>query len=202
MCVRILYKHSQVDQECRVFNNLSTLRQQVHSKRRTLGSYVYSATMYLEKVVPKMCSLDPKGSATSSQGIRGYTSVMATLKFTYVSWIKRYQLDVTCFFISSCNAQHVSDVNTSILRSLRLICWVISWVILLWYDACWCYGVVWLGWCGIRTQASACIRIPHHHNATPTHIVPEQYNPWNNSTNKSQAPEDGCTNIRNMLSIT
>ena len=27
------------------------------------------------------------------------------------------------------------------------------------------------------------------------------YNPWNNSTNKSQAPEDACINIRNMLSI-
>jgi len=27
--------------------------------------------------------MDPKGSATSSQGIHGYTSVMATLKFTY-----------------------------------------------------------------------------------------------------------------------
>ena len=53
MCVRILYKHSEVDQECRVFNNLSTLRQQVHSKRRTLGSYVYSTTMYLEKWYPK-----------------------------------------------------------------------------------------------------------------------------------------------------
>ena len=24
---------------------------------------------------------------------------------------------------------------------------------------------------------------------TPTHIEPKQYNPWNNSTNKSQAPE-------------
>jgi len=34
---------------------------------------------------------------------------------------KRYQLDVTCFIISLFNAQHVSDVNTSILRSLRLI---------------------------------------------------------------------------------
>jgi len=33
------------------------------------------------------------------------------------------------------------------------------------------------------------------------YIEPEQYNPWNNSTNKSQAPEDGCINIRNMLSI-
>ena len=37
------------------------------------------------------------------------------------SWINRDHLDVTCFFISLFNAQHVSDVNTSILRSLRLI---------------------------------------------------------------------------------
>jgi len=134
---------------------------------------------------------------------------ISSLHFFYitlcVSWIKRDQLDGTCFIISLFNAQHVSDVNTSILRSLRLICWVISWVVLFWFDVCWCYVVVWLGWCGILTQASACIRIPHHrsqhHNVTPTHIVPELYNPWNNSTNKSQAPEDGCINIRNMLSI-
>jgi len=66
------------------------------------------------------------------------------------SWIKRDQLDVTCFIISLFNAQLVSDVNTSILRSLRLICWVISWVVLLWYDVCWRYVVVWLGWYGIR----------------------------------------------------
>jgi len=32
-------------------------------------------------VVPKVCSADPKGSATISQGIHGYISVMATLKF-------------------------------------------------------------------------------------------------------------------------
>ena len=57
-----------------------------------------------------------------------------------------------------------------------------------------------------QNEAEACIRIPHHttpaeHNVTPTHIEPEQYNPWNNSTNKSQATEDGCINIRNTLSI-
>ena len=40
-----------------------------------------------------------------------------------------------------------------------------------------------------------------NHNVTPTHIEPEQYNPWHNSTNKSQAHEDGCINIRNMSSI-
>jgi len=84
------------------------------------------------------------------------------------SWIKRDQLDVTCFFISLFNAQHVSDVNTPILRSLRLIGWVISWVVLLWFDMCWCYVVVWLGWCGILRQASACIRIPHHPSQTTT----------------------------------
>ena len=112
----------------------------------------------------------------------------------YVYWtvhhpnssIKWDQLDVTCFFISLFNAQHVSDVNTSIIRCLRLICWVISLVVLLWYDVCWCYFVVWLGWCGIRMQAeallqpviwyqvaglstaSACILIPHHPRQTTT----------------------------------
>jgi len=120
------------------------------------------------------------------------------------SWIKRDQLDVTCFIISLFNTQHVSDVNTSILRSLRLICWVISWDVLLWFDVCWCYVMVWRWWCGIRMQAEA---LPDttppqpNHNVTPTHIEPEQYSPWNKSTNKSQAPEDGCINIRNMLSI-
>jgi len=38
-----------------------------------------------------------------------------------------------------------------------------------------------------------------NHNVTPTHIEPEQYNPWNNSSNKSQAPEVGRINIWNML---
>ena len=72
-----------------------------------------------------------------------------------LGWIMRDQLDVTLFFISLFNAHHVSGVNTFILRSLRLICWVISWVVLLWFDVCWCYVVVWLGLCGIRMQAEA-----------------------------------------------
>jgi len=49
---------------------------------------------------------------------------------SYVYWtvhhldsrVKTDQLDVTSFIISLFNAQHVSDVNTSFLRSLRLIC--------------------------------------------------------------------------------
>ena len=74
-------------------------------------------------------------------------------------WIKRDQLDVNRFIISLFTAQHVSDVNTSILRSLRLIWWVNAWVVLFWFDVCWCYVVVWLGWCGIRMQAEALLQL-------------------------------------------
>ena len=78
------------------------------------------------------------------------------------SWIKIDQLDFTCFIISLLTAQHVSNVSTSILRSLRLICWVISCVVLLWFDVCWCYGVVRLGWCGILMQAEALVPLFHY----------------------------------------
>ena len=95
-----------------------------------------------------------------------------TIKFFYVywtvhhldSWIKRDKLDVTCFIISLFNVQHVSGVNTSILRSLRLIYWVISWVVLLWFDMC-CYIVVWLWWCGI---------LMHKNQINTTHEITQQ----------------------------
>jgi len=122
----------------------------------------------------------------------GHSSAMETT-LVLSSWIKRDKLDATWFIISLFNAQHVSDINTFILRSFRLICSVVSWVVLLWFDACWCYVVVWLHPDTTPLQPN--------HNVTPTHIESEQYNPWNNSTNKSQAPEGGCINIRNMLSI-
>ena len=35
-------------------------------------------------VLTKVCYSDPKGTATSSQGIHGYISLMGTLKFTYL----------------------------------------------------------------------------------------------------------------------
>ena len=64
-------------------------------------------------------------------------------------------LVVTCFFISLFNAQHISDVNTSILRGLRLICWVISWVVLLCVLVlrCGLAGVAWYPDAGWSTSA-------------------------------------------------
>ena len=52
-------------------------------------------------------------------------------------------------------AQHVSNARTFIFRSLRL-----SVGILLWFDVCWRYGVVRLGWCGILMQAEALVPQP------------------------------------------
>ena len=63
------------------------------------------------------------------------------------SWIKKDQLDVTCFIISLFTAQHVSNVSTSIFRSLRLVVDL--------FHGLYCSGsmsvgvTVWFGWGGV-----------------------------------------------------
>jgi len=69
-------------------------------------------------------------------------------------WVKRDQLDATCFSITLFSAQHVSDVNTSILRSLQLIPWVTSWVV----SRSMCVGVTLQ--CGYGGVVSVC-RLKH-----------------------------------------
>ena len=39
------------------------------------------------------------------------------------------------------------------------------------------------------------------HTETPTHIETRTYDQCGDTTEKSQAPDDGCINVRNMLSI-
>ena len=71
---------------------------------------------------------------------------------------------------------------------------LVRWVLVL---RCGWAGVMWYPYAGFSLHTTP----PQlNHNVTPTPIEPEQYNPWNNSSNKSQAPEDGCINIQNMLS--
>ena len=69
------------------------------------------------------------------------------------------QLDVTCFIISLFTAQHVSNVSTSIFKSLRLIVDLFHVLYCSGFYVCWCYGVVRLGWCGILMQAEAVLHI-------------------------------------------
>ena len=67
---------------------------------------------------------------------------------------------------------------------------------------CWSFGVVGLGWypCGSLKPAT---RIPPqpNHTETPTHIETKTHDQCGGTIEKSQAPGDGCINVRNMLSI-
>ena len=112
-----------------------------------------------------------------------WTSYVYWTVYLLDSWIKRDQLDVTCFIISLFNAQNVSDFNTSILRSLRIICWVISWVVLLWFDVCCCYVVVWLGWCGV---VNLCRLQP----ASGYHTIPDKPQRNTNTSNHSNTTHE------------
>ena len=64
-----------------------------------------------------------------------------------------------------------------------------------------CVGVsVWLVsiW-----QAEACHTdtTPTSHTETPTHIETRTHDQYGDTIEKLQAPDDGCINVRNMLSI-
>ena len=82
-------------------------------------------------------------------------------------------------------AQHVSDINISIFRSLRL-CW---W---------------WCSFC--RLKHKLCFSLQNEHHPKPAAPNLQHTTNWEqddrcgNSTTQSQAPEDGYINVRNMLS--
>ena len=49
--------------------------------------------------------------------------------------------------------------------------WIISCVVLLWFDVCWCYGVVLLWWCGVLMQAEAVLVILFRFCRKHTHVL-------------------------------
>ena len=73
-------------------------------------------------------------------------------------------------------AQHVSDINISIIRSLRLCCWITTWSCCSWFVVYWSFGVVGLEW----LQAKAC-----YTDTTPTqpHRISNTHRTKNNTTN-------------------
>jgi len=66
-----------------------------------------------------------------------------------------------------------------------------------------CVGVsVWLVWGGIFL-VSVCHTdtTPTSHIETPSHIETRTHNQCGDTIEMLQAPDDGCINVRNMLSI-
>jgi len=112
--------------------------------------------------------------------------IIVTCFDSVLGWRIRDQLDVTSYYVlfHLFNAQHVSDINTAIIRSLRLHYWITTLVVCSCLDVCWSFGVAGLGW-------YPCSRLQ------PATWIP----PQPHTIEKSQAPDDGCINVRNMLSI-
>jgi len=77
-------------------------------------------------------------------------------------------------------AQHVSDINIAIIRSLRLICWITTSVVLFLVR---CVLEIWFGWVGVVSvlQASAC-----NTDTTPTQP---------NQISNTQRTENNTTNV-------
>jgi len=71
-------------------------------------------------------------------------------------------------------AQHVSDINISVIRSLRLCCWITTLVVLFLVR---CVLEIWCSWVGV---ASAC-----NTDTTPTqlHLISNTHRTKNNTTN-------------------
>ena len=73
------------------------------------------------------------------------------------------------------------------------------WSYCSWFDVCWSFGVVGLGWYPYFS-----LQHGYHPNPTTPKLQhtsnQEQYDKCGNSPEQSQAPDDGYINVRNMLS--
>jgi hypothetical protein len=98
-----------------------------------------------------------------------------------VSWIKIDQLDVTRFIISPFTAQHVSNVSTSVFRSLRLTVDI--------------FHVLYFS---VRIDVLASL-LSKDANAN-TSILTEKYNTWNISTVSRKLLKMDVLTLTNMLS--
>ena len=99
------------------------------------------------------------------QGPTHLTKATGHFKILNVSWIKIDQLDVTCFIISLFTTQHVSNVSTSIFRSLRLIVDLFHGM---YCSGSMCVGVtVWFGWGGVVSGSRMKHCFSLHKDTTP-----------------------------------
>jgi len=83
-------------------------------------------------------------------------------------------MSLAVLFLFLC-AQDVSDMNMSIIRSLRLFCWITTLIVLFLVQS-------------NQEQYDQC------------RVNQEQYDQCRDSTAQSQAPDDGHINVWNMLS--
>jgi hypothetical protein len=130
-----------------------------------------------------VCSWIPLGTSTSVHIVDDWKSNLMSLAILF---------HLLC-------AQHVSDINISIFRSLRLCWWITTSGVLF---SVRCVLDFWCGWYLVvfvlqalqsTTKYQPQQKLQHTTNW-------EQDDRCGNSSTQSQAPEDGYTNVRNMFS--
>ena len=62
---------------------------------------------------------------------------------------RKEQVRIHLFYYFTIYCSTCFECSYIILQELATYCGFISCVVLLWFDVCWCHGVVRLGWCGI-----------------------------------------------------
>jgi len=89
------------------------------------------------------------------------------------SWRIRDQLDVTCYYVlfHFFYAQHVSDINTPIIRSLRLFYCITTLVVCSCFDVCWSFGVAVLGWYLCSRLKHSCATPKPQHTSKQEHTT-------------------------------
>jgi len=169
----VLVKFSKLASNCKPLNNNNTLFAFINT---TCQSITQRFILYTIKI---MCC-----QGDIFRPLSGH--LQALWENRSKSWKQKTNLMSLAILFHFLCVQHVSDINISIIRSLRLCCWITTLVVCSWFDVCWSFGVVGLEWypCGRLKQPATRIPPQPNHTETPTHIEPRTIRPmWQfNST--------------------
>ena len=92
----------------------------------------------------------------------------------YLCWRIKDQLDALAILFHFLCVQHVWEINISIIRSLRLFCWIATLVVLF-LVRCVLGVSVWYPCC--RLKPATRIPLQANHTETPTHVEPRTIRP-------------------------
>jgi len=144
-CIRWVFWFIQKSLDIRVYKEVG--------ERLTFGTAVYSATyIYIycmllvwNGICKSLITNIAKKQAATWNRTKCY--VYWTVH-NCDSWRITDQLDVTIYYVllQFFYAQHVSDINTSIIRNMQLFYCITTLVVCSCFDVCWSFGVSVLGW--------------------------------------------------------
>jgi len=146
-------------------NLLSTTKTRVFSPEN--GDRRYPAT--LRQTAPGISLRKRPGACLCTENTVFFLMFIGPCIIMTVEEWKTSLMSLAISFHFLC-ARHVSDINISIIRSLRLFCWINTLVV---FFLVRCVLEFWCGWLKPATR----IPLQTNHTKTPTHIEPRKIRP-------------------------